>query len=115
MAKLPHDEIERRKQEAMADTSEPVWWWLSFADGSLPKGSQFLGVAIVKGANVYQASQAAHHIGCNPGGSVMGEPFDDDDIVPPEEFTNRLLTERDIDELKRIALATRAANAVRGA
>lgn len=104
MAKLPHDEIERRKQEAMADTSEPVWWWLSFADSNLPKGAQFLGVAIVRGANVYQASQVACHLGCNPGGAVMGEPLDDDEIgAVPLDFRNRLLTKRDIEELKRIA------------
>jgi hypothetical protein len=49
---------------------------------------------------VFQASQAAHALGCNPGGEVIGEPLEDDEAVPAE-FTNRLLSERDLDELKR--------------
>jgi len=31
-----------------AEESPPQWWWISFADGDLPMGSQFLGVAIVQ-------------------------------------------------------------------
>lgn len=101
-------EIEARKRAALADASEQVWWWLSFADGSRPKGSQWLGVSIVRGANVYQAAMNAYALGCNPGGEVAGEPFYEDEITPPPEYTNRLLCEADADALKRLAAAARA-------
>ncbi len=47
-------------------------WWLSFCDGSLPKGSQFLGACIVPGCCLVDAIATAHLNGCNPGGEVLG-------------------------------------------
>lgn len=80
-------------------SEETRLWWLSFADGRLPTGRQFLGVAIVPGTNVYTASLVARHLGCNPGGEVAGEVFEDDEIIPPGGYRNRLLTSADVDEL----------------
>ena len=43
-------------------------WWLSFADGDLPKGQQFLGVCLVWAPAFPLAVMAAHVLGINPGG-----------------------------------------------
>lgn len=67
------------------------WWWLSFADGDLPEGSQFLGVALVRGQNIADAARAAHVLGCNPGGEVQGVECREGTMVP-DEYANRLLT-----------------------
>lgn len=85
------------------DADAESWWWLSFADGHLPKGQQFLGVAIVRGTNIMHACARAHRLGCNPGGSVQGQqwPLDFD---PPEQFQdrlNRLLTRDEAEQLDR--------------
>ena len=57
--------------------SRPLWW-LSFCDGSLPKGSQFLGACIVPAANMADACREAWRRGCNPGGEVCGVQFSAD-------------------------------------
>lgn len=56
---------------------QPVtgWWWLSFADPDAPPGSQFLGLCLVPGGNIVQASTSAHTFGCNPGGEIAGWPL----------------------------------------
>lgn len=46
--------------------------WLSFCDPDRPKGTQFLGAAIVEGENFLVAVMNAHALGCNPGGEVQG-------------------------------------------
>lgn len=48
----------------------PSWWWLSFADPSLPKGSQNLGVCMVEARGAVEAVMVSHSMGCNPGGQV---------------------------------------------
>lgn len=48
------------------------FWWLSFCEGTKPKGSQFLGACIVPGLTMGLACQEAHRLGCNPGGEVAG-------------------------------------------
>jgi hypothetical protein len=81
-------------------------WWLSFVDGSRPKGQQFLGVAIVDvdeadavagtlKANEMRSAHGlptiadatvgwmtaaitkSHLTGCNPGGAVQASRIDD--------------------------------------
>lgn len=48
-------------------------WWLSFADGDLPKGKQFLGVVVVPDCvNMADALSQVHQAGINPGGEVQG-------------------------------------------
>lgn len=65
-------------------------WWLSFADGNLPEGQQFLGVAIVRGSNIAEAAIAAHARGINPGGEVLGFGVPEE-IDIPDKWTNCLL------------------------
>ncbi len=47
------------------------YFWLSFADGDLPKGQQFLGACIVQAETNIDAVTKAHLLGINPGGEVM--------------------------------------------
>lgn len=47
------------------------FYWLSFADGALPKGRQFLGACIVRAASNLDAVRVAHRLGINPGGEVQ--------------------------------------------
>lgn len=72
-------------------------WWLSFCDGHLPKGSQFLGACIVEGDDVAEAAREAWARGCNPGGEVMGGPIDPR-IEVPWKWTNRLLTRKECEQ-----------------
>lgn len=92
--------------------------WLSFADGTKPKGSQFLGVAVVEvsdaeataalvqvrinfprakpGAEwVAAASRKAWMRGCNPGGQVLSVELSPEhaDGIP----RNRLLTREELE------------------
>jgi len=75
-------------------------WWLSFADSSLPTGSQFLGACIVEGFDVVSASVVAHAIGCNPGGEVLGVPVPAD-VEIPNAYLGRLLSRDDCERFDR--------------
>lgn len=91
------EEIEMRRDlflanEAMGGNLQ--WWWLSFADPSLPEGSQFLGVAIVQAVGFLSAVREARSRGCNPGGQVQGFDFPNNLTLPPR-FTNRLLSKQE--------------------
>lgn len=101
----PVDDKERagriRARIAHERASAPLSWiYLSFADGSLPKGTQFLGGVIVQAHGVGDAAWQAHQRGINPGGEVMGM-IAAPGVVPPERFCNRLLTKAEIDEMDR--------------
>lgn len=72
--------------------------WLSFADSNLPEGSQFLGVAIVRGIEMLTAVSASHELGINPGGEVVGHAIPRD-LDVPVEYRERLLTK---DEAKAL-------------
>lgn len=50
--------------------SVPPLWWLSFCDPDRPKGTQFLGVAIVCADTLPVAAAVAHVLGINPGGQI---------------------------------------------
>lgn len=81
---------------------EAPWQWLSFADGTRPKGEQFLGVAIVQAHNVGHAAMVAHARGCNPGGEVAAMPIPERFGPPPPEWDHKLITDRDeIERLER--------------
>ena len=71
------------------------WWWLSFVD---PERDKFLGVAVVEAHGVTTATLAAHLLGVNPGGQVMGIAIPAEH-VPPVEFRNRLLTKAEAEAL----------------
>lgn len=77
------------------------WWWLSFADGGLPAGSQFLGVAIVRGHGIGWAASRAHMLGINPGGAVQGLPVPEDFKFDEAKWCNRLLTRADCEAFDR--------------
>lgn len=87
--------------QEITENPDPTWWWLSFADGSLPEGEQFLGVAIVSGSGVLSAASVAKLLGCNPGGEVQGIEIPPQH-VPPPEYRGRLLSR---DELEEAGLA----------
>ena len=79
--------------------------WLSFADPSLPDGSQFLGVAIVRGVDVVSAVVSAHALNINPGGEVMCVEIPDDMLgrIPPYYF-DRLLSRAECEEFDRVMM-----------
>ena len=58
----------------MAET----YFWLSFADGSLPEGQQFIGVIIARGYTIGAAVTETHLRGINPGGEIQFAE------IPPE-------------------------------
>ena len=69
-----------------------TWFYLSFADGSKPKGQQWLGACIVKANTAQLATLEAHLLGINPGGSVaISVP----ERLPSMEWRNRLITTHD--------------------
>lgn len=107
--------------------------WLSFTDGSRPKGTQFLGLAIVEclpefsdrimatltqverghpspgsfddtDLDMYRAMQRVNELGINPGGGVQGIVIPDE-FIPPMEYRNRLLTsEEDLNAVEAVQL-----------
>jgi hypothetical protein len=81
-----------------AATGTMTWWWLSFADGDLPKGQQFLGVAIVEAMGFFTATMVARAHGINPGGECQGFQFPPG-RVPPDRYQNRLLTRPEAEAL----------------
>jgi len=66
------------------------WWWLSFADSNLPKGTQFLGACLVRAHGMIEAIRVAHVLEINPGGEVQAVEATED-FNPPAEWTERLL------------------------
>lgn len=74
-------------------------YWLSFVDNDRPKGRRFLGCVIVPGDDVVEAVQAAHLLGCNPGGEVLGVPIAQSlDVRIGAEWRGRLLTREECEE-----------------
>lgn len=47
-----------------------AWYYMSFADGTRPKGRQFLGALYVEAPTSVQAIFIAHERKINPGGEV---------------------------------------------
>lgn len=93
-----------------ADTEPIYWWWLSFADSDLPKGSQFLGACIVQGTQPKMGEPRlsdpipqAHLFSCNPGGEVQFHQIPDD-RPPTEEWTYRLLDRDECAEFNQVIL-----------
>jgi hypothetical protein len=81
-----------------------TYYWLSFADGARPPGSQFLGVAIVPAEDFVRAVGITHLGGYNPGGEVAGYPYVNDPtgdlgIEVPAEYVGRLLTKAEAEAL----------------
>lgn len=83
--------------------------WLSFCDSDRPKGTQFLGAAIVPGAEIITAVKMAHVLGCNPGGEVQGLPIPPDvDKLIADTWRGRLLSREDCERFDAALDAVRA-------
>lgn len=83
-------------------TDGPGLFWLSFADDTLPEGSQFLGACLVQAANLAFALTKTHVLGINPGGEIaIVGPLDLDPLEPPPYPLDRLLTRAEIEEIDR--------------
>lgn len=67
-------------------------WWLSFADGRLPPGTQFLGACWVRATDFGEAVQRTHELGINPGGEVAGWSNVDSTLEVDDSWVERLLT-----------------------
>lgn len=81
-------------------STELPLFWLSFADGTLPTGTQFLGVVIIRDSDFVEAVKSAHRRGINPGGEVKCTEITDIDIPP--EYMNRLLSRESLAELEKL-------------
>jgi hypothetical protein len=71
--------------------------WMSFAgeDG-------FLGVVLIEGDDLADATIKTHKMRINPGGSIKAAEISaDKEFLIPEEFRNRLLTRTEVDRLVR--------------
>lgn len=86
-------EIAARYRQLQLEEMEtkPRWFWCSFCDSTLPPGSQFLGVVIVKAQGPATATALTYVLGINPGGEILfcELPYP---LKPKDEFVNRLLT-----------------------
>ena len=78
------------------------WFFMSFADGSLPAGTQFLGGCFVQAGSLPAAITLSHALGINPGGEVrvMELPEDAVEDHVPERDRYRLLSRQEIEAQK---------------
>jgi hypothetical protein len=74
-----------------------MMYWLSFADSELPKGSQFLGCAIVEANDIANAIARSHVVGCNPGGQVLCAEITEDRHAEYRRYVNRLMQRDEIE------------------
>lgn len=87
-------ELEGVKELLNQDMSkESQWFWLSFRD---VESNTNLGVAIVEGGGVMEASLNAKRFKCNPGGEVLAYPLDPDNL-PAEMYRYRLLSSEELE------------------
>jgi hypothetical protein len=71
-------------------------FYLSFADGNRPKGSQWLGGCYIRADSIDEAMVLSRALGINPGGEVrIYGPFPAVVLVP--EYENKLLDEAGIE------------------
>jgi hypothetical protein len=70
-------------------------FYLSFADGRLPKGNQWLGAIITEAENDLLAVAKTHKLKINPGGEVLTINLQEIEIDP--KYYDRLLTKADLE------------------
>jgi hypothetical protein len=83
--------------------------WMSFCDGTRPKGEHFLGACIVEIAETGDprtdsraAITRAWEMGCNPGGEVMPATLTEAvSLRVGPKWKNRLLTRTECEEFDR--------------
>ena len=77
-------------------------FWISFADPTRPKGSQFLGALIIEAPSFHLAVQLAHTRGVNPGGEVQGLPVEPQTaVLITPGWKDRLLTRAECESFDR--------------
>lgn len=98
--RLSPEEFADRVAQVAAETASPAGslWWLSFADPSLPAGTQFLGACLVEADSLPAAVTRSHLLGINPGGEVAIVGPLDPGQPPPGYPLDRLLTREEIVE-----------------
>jgi hypothetical protein len=82
--------------------SHGSWFYMSFADPKLPKGTQFLGGCYVQAGSLSDAVTRSHILGINPGGEIKiwelpGPMIDELDEHVPEQDRHRLLSRTEIE------------------
>src|SRR5215470_16521351 len=95
------DDVELVVGDAVVFTEK--WLYLSFADGDLPKGQQFLGAVILRAINEPGLVAAtARAKGLNPGGEMLMFEITDKAVEKLHpKWTNRLLSKADLEEMDR--------------
>nr|ABU51093.1 BpiB02 [uncultured organism Bio4] len=89
-------------QQLESDPSAPLQlFYMSFADGSKPKGQQFLGGLFIQAKSFTGAIRASHQQGLNPGGEVQAAV-----VQRPVEskWIGRLMSRAELEEMDREAL-----------
>lgn len=81
-------------------------FWMSFADGSKPKGETFLGVVILEAPTLVEAHRQSWALELNPGGEMMSQEIPISEKEKYEPYMNRLLK---ADDLKDIGVHTSGA------
>jgi hypothetical protein len=79
MALTKQEFADRAAEVLQEELQRPrLTWWLSFADGTLPTGEQFLGVVLVDscGGLIEARLQMTLHEVQSPGGEIRGFGFD---------------------------------------
>lgn len=76
-----------------------TWFYMSFADSSLPTGTQFLGGCYVEADSLPEALTWTHAEGVNPGGEVQVHELPADAVEEnvPVADRFRLLTRAEIE------------------
>lgn len=93
-------EDQSTKEMLQQDMSkEPQWFWLSFRDVDTDTN---LGVTIVEGGGVMEATLNAMRHDANPGGEVLAYPLEPEHL-PAEHLRNRLLSEADLEQAGLLA------------
>lgn len=85
-------------------------FYLSFSDPDRPKGTQFLGVCVLRGESLLDAANRARDLGANPGGEIMGHAIEPKTAALIEDgWQGRLLTRpevalmiHDVEERQRV-------------
>lgn len=74
-------------------------YYMSFADGELPKGSQFLGACFVESDSPVEAHFLACAYSLNPGGEILYIRVPVDMEYKFKPYLNRLLSRQELEEI----------------
>lgn len=93
--------LQRVEEVRREELSESVWWYFSFTDPDLPKGTQFLGGLYIDAPNFVDALSRSHLLGLNPGGQIAFVPLPKDAFEEnvPESMRRRLLSREEVESI----------------